>query len=228
MRILLAEDDPHLLQGLADLLGREGHTCLTADDGEAALDLFRREAPDFCVLDVMLPTMDGFALCAGIRAINAKVPILLLSARDLEIDRVRGFDSGADDYVPKPFGTRELLARIKAIARRSGAAGTPPSTATFRMGDLIIDPGRLSARRESVDIALTPREVQVLSLLHARAGQVVSRDDLFDHCWGRDYLPSSRSLDQYVSALRRKIERDAASPRIIRTVHGAGYRYPGP
>lgn len=228
MRILIAEDDAHLRRGIADLLTLEGHECIAAMDGLDALTAFRVETPDFCIFDVVMPGLDGIELCRAVRRENAEVPILLLTARGQEIDRVLGLEAGADDYVPKPFGPRELVARIRAIARRSGRRPADGMEGhRFRMGDLEIDPKALRAFRGGQVIDLTRREIKLLSVLHARAGLAVDRDELFDLCWGRDYMPNSRALDQYVSALRRKIERDPAAPLLIRTVHGVGYRYDG-
>jgi two-component system, OmpR family, alkaline phosphatase synthesis response regulator PhoP len=230
VRILIADDDLHLRRGIADLLALEGFETVVAEDGVAAWDAFRTHRPEFCILDVMMPRMDGLDLCRAIRRDDLQVPILLLTARGQEIDRVVGLEIGADDYVAKPFGSRELVARIRAILRRTRRdepAGPAPAcpTGRFRMDDIDIDPKALRAFRDGRGIDLTSREVSLLSVLHARAGQAVRRDELFDLCWGRDYMPNSRSLDQYVSALRRKIERDPASPRIIRSVHGVGYRF---
>lgn len=225
MRILIAEDDAHLRRGIADLLTLEGHDCVAVADGAAALEAFRADTPDFCIFDVVMPGLDGIELCRAIRREDEDVPILLLTARGQEIDRVIGLEVGADDYVPKPFGTRELVARIRAIARRSARRIVGEEGRRFRMGDLEIDRKALRAYRDGRTIDLTRREVEVLSVLHARAGLAVGRDELLDLCWGRDYMPNSRALDQYVSALRRKIERDPTAPRIIRTVHGVGYRY---
>ena len=241
MTILIAEDDPHLRNGIVDLLTLEGLPCLVAEDGVKALALFKQSKPDLCVFDVMMPNMDGLTLCREIRRIDPLVPILLLSARGEETDRVRGLDVGADDYVAKPFGARELIARIRAALRRAKAqevktqdAGEPngPAAATkpepaakVRMGDLEIDPKAMRAYRGDTKIDLTSREVAILLTLLERQGQAVSRDELFDLCWGRGFMPNSRALDQYVSALRKKIEIDPANPRIIRTVHGVGYRH---
>jgi DNA-binding response OmpR family regulator len=225
MRILIADDDLHLRRGIADLLALEGFETVVAEDGVAAWEAFRNQRPEFCILDVMMPRMNGLDLCRAIRREDALVPILLLTARDQEIDRVIGLEIGADDYVPKPFGSRELVARIRAILRRTRRDEPACPAGRFRMDDIEIDLKALRAFRDGHGIDLTSREVSLLSVLHARAGQAVRRDELFDLCWGRDYMPNSRSLDQYVSALRRKIERDPASPRIIRSVHGVGYRY---
>ncbi len=239
MSILIAEDDPHLRNGIVDLLTLEGYPCQVAEDGAKALALFKQEKPELCVFDVMMPHMDGLTLCREIRRLDPLVPILLLSARGEETDRVRGLDVGADDYVAKPFGARELIARVKAALRRSKAQEnqatqnqTPPTAqpaksdgARIKMDDLEIDPKAMRAFRGDTKIDLTSREVAILLTLYERRGQAVSRDELFDLCWGRGFMPNSRALDQYVSALRKKIEIDPANPRIIRTVHGVGYRH---
>ncbi|MCI4677956.1 response regulator transcription factor [Rhodoblastus acidophilus] len=230
MKILIAEDDANLRAGLVDLLALEGIDCIVAEDGEAAWRAFVEEAPALCLFDVMMPRLDGLDLCRRIRARDSRTPILLLSARGAEIDRVIGLEIGADDYIAKPFSARELVARIKAGLRRTKAAPAaevapekePPR---LRMGDIEIDPEALRAWRDGQSIDLAPRELAILRALLARAGKAVSRDELFDLAWGRDYMPNSRALDQYVSSLRRKIERDPAHPQIIKTVHGVGYRY---
>lgn len=238
MSILIAEDDPHLRNGIVDLLTLEGYPCQVAEDGAKALALFKLEKPELCVFDVMMPQMDGLTLCREIRRLDPLVPILLLSARGEETDRVRGLDVGADDYVAKPFGARELIARVKAALRRAKAQENqttnqaPPTAqpakadgARIKMDDLEIDPKAMRAFRGDTKIDLTSREVAILLTLYERRGQAVSRDELFDLCWGRGFMPNSRALDQYVSALRKKIEIDPANPRIIRTVHGVGYRH---
>jgi two-component system, OmpR family, alkaline phosphatase synthesis response regulator PhoP len=241
MTILIAEDDPHLRNGIVDLLTLEGFPCQVAEDGAKALALFRQAKPDLCVFDVMMPAMDGLTLCREIRRLDPLVPILLLSARGEETDRVRGLDVGADDYVAKPFGARELIARIRAALRRAKAqesqtedgkeangamaASKAEPSARVKMDDLDVDPKAMRAYRGDVKIDLTAREVAILLTLYERRGQAVSRDELFDLCWGRGFMPNSRALDQYVSALRKKIELDPANPRIIRTVHGVGYRH---
>ncbi len=231
MKILIAEDDPNLRAGLVDLLTLEGIDCIVAEDGETAWRAFVEQTPDLCLFDVMMPQLDGLDLCRRIRARDLHTPILLLSARGAEIDRVIGLEIGADDYIAKPFSARELVARIKAGLRRVKVAAPAAENAAAKeagrmnMGDLEIDPEALRARRGGQTIDLAPRELAILKLLLAREGKAVSRDDLFDIAWGRDYMPNSRALDQYVSSLRRKIEIDPARPRIIKTVHGVGYRY---
>lgn len=223
MLILIAEDDAHLRNGLAELLHLEGFETVTAECGTSALQAFEDAQPDFCILDVSMPGLDGFETCKRIRQRNAHIPILFLTARNEEIDRVLGLGLGADDYMGKPFSAQELIARIKAIGRRAARSQTP--SAVFEMGDLKIDPHALRAYRAQNTIELSPRDVAVLKLLHQHSGLVVSRDQLYDHCWGQDHFSNSRALDQFISTLRRKIEPDPAKPRIIATVHGAGYRY---
>jgi two-component system, OmpR family, alkaline phosphatase synthesis response regulator PhoP len=225
MHILIVEDDPHLRRGIVDLLQLEGFDCVAVGDGASAMVQLDLRAPDFCILDVMLPGENGYAVCRKIREQLPNVPILFLSACREELDRILGFECGADDYLAKPFSTRELVARIKAITRRVEAK---PDLPIFTMGDLDIDPRALRAYREDRAIDLSMREIQLLQVLHRQVGLAVSRNDLFDACWGRDYMPNSRSLDQFVSALRHKIERDPTTPSIIRTVHGVGYRYERP
>ncbi|MFS8039636.1 response regulator transcription factor [Xanthobacter sp. AM33] len=228
--VLLAEDDQNLRQGLAELLALEGFACLSAPDGDTALALARDHAPliAIAIVDVTMPKLDGFALCRKIREHDPALPILILSARDTETDRVLGLEYGADDFLTKPFGARELLARIRALLRRAALSpARPPPTARFILGDIEVAPEELRAYRGKRRIDLTKREVTLLRILHDRKGLVVSRNDLCDLCWGRDYMPNSRAVDQYISALRRKIEHDPANPRIVRTVHGFGYRFDG-
>lgn len=228
MLILIAEDDTNLRRGLSDFLGLEGFETIAAETGPRALEMVERDNPDFCILDVGLPGIDGFEVCRRIRAAGRDLPILFLTARNEELDRVLGFGLGADDYLAKPFSSRELIARIRAIARRKAPlphprAGNPDGS--FIMRDLLIEPRALRAFRGDVVIGLSQREVKFLTVLHERAGLAVPRDALYDACWGRSYFPNSRALDQFVAALRRKIERDPAAPEIIATVHGVGYRF---
>lgn len=228
MKVLIAEDDLHIREGLADLLAGEGYEPITAADGSMAMTLFEAEKPALVLLDIMMPGMSGYDVCRAIRARDTQVPVIFISARSEEIDRVLGLELGADDYIMKPFGVREVVARVHAVTRRLRLAQpeVPDSPTQWRMADLEIDARQLRARRaDGQSIDLSPRDLKILELLHQRAGQVISRDELYNHAWGRQYLPSSRTLDQQVSQLRKRIETDAANPRIIATVHGVGYRY---
>lgn len=227
MRILIAEDDANLRRGLAELLQLEGFETTTAECGSSALAEFEKSAPDFCILDVSMPDLDGFETCKRIRSRNPNVPILFLTARNEEIDRLLGLGLGADDYMGKPFSPQELIARIRAIARRAGSSGSSARSPdqVFAMRDLKIDPRALRAYREGNAIGLSQREALVLRYLHDRAGLVVTRDELYNHCWGQEHFSNSRALDQFISTLRRKIEINPSLPGIIATVHGVGYRY---
>ena len=232
MKILIAEDDLHIRQGLSDLLSQEGYEIETAENGKIALELFQKQKPQFVILDIMMPEMDGYSVCREIRAVDNDIPIIFLSAKSEEIDRVIGLELGADDYISKPFGTREVVARIRAITRRYLKTSAPTSSAStetqvdsFKFGELEILPNELRAKKGSVCIDLSLREVKVLQTLAKHQGEVVSRDLLFNECWGYDHMPNSRTLDQHISKLRKLIEDDPADPQLIKTVHGAGYRY---
>jgi DNA-binding response OmpR family regulator len=223
MTILLADDDPVTLESLAACLQPEGFHTLLARDGEEALALWHKHKPDLLCLDIMMPRLDGYEVCRRVRAADASVPILFLSAKSEEIDVVVGLRLGADDFVRKPFGKHELLARIGSALRRTQVAKTP--SVSFQLGPLRVFPAELRAQREEVSMDLTPREVAILKLLHERPGQVLSRDTLLDVCWGLEYMPESRTLDQHIAKLRKKIER--VSEEIIETVRGVGYRWRG-
>ena len=193
------------------------------------IDFFRAENPDFVCLDVMMPGLNGYEVCKQIRKQDEKVPILFLTAKAEEIDAVLGLELGADDYMTKPFGVKEIIARIRAILRRTATRSTTPADTQgedeFIMDDLRIVPAELRGYRGEDDVSLSPRDVKVLRLLYQRRGKVVDRNTLADEVWGVDYFPESRALDQHISQLRKRVERDPSNPRIIRTVHGAGYRY---
>ncbi|MBB5031528.1 response regulator transcription factor [Prosthecobacter vanneervenii] len=223
MTILLAEDDPVTLESLATCLQPEGFRVLRARDGQEALTLWQKHKPDILCLDIMMPGTDGYEVCRRVRAADATVPILFLSAKSEEIDVVVGLRLGADDFVRKPFGKHELIARIGSALRRTQAATS--SVVSFQLGPLRVFPAELRAQRGADSMDLTPREVSILKLLHERVGQVLSRDTLLDVCWGLDYMPESRTLDQHIAKLRKKIERE--SEEIIETVRGVGYRWRG-
>ncbi len=228
MRVLVAEDDDNIRNGLIEVLEREGYTPTAARDGQEALDRFRAEAPDFVCLDIMMPHLSGYDVCRDIRRENANVPIIFISAKSEEVDKVLGLELGADDFIMKPFGVREVIARIRAVTRRAFAAQSPAKApAPFRMLDLEVVPAELRAKRGEQVIDLSLREVRILETFHKNPGRVLDRNMLLDACWGQDYFPNSRTLDQHICQLRKHIEKDPKEPALIRTVHGAGYRYDG-
>ena len=227
MKILVAEDDRNILKGLVEIFEAEGYETLEARDGRAALDLYRSQQPDFVCLDIMMPGMSGYDVCREIRKDRANVPVIFISAKSEEIDKVLGLELGADDFISKPFGVREVVARIRAVTRRylATSAGAGAGDAPFEMGDLEILPDELRARRGDEAIDLSLRDVEILKVLHANTGKAVDRHTLFSEVWGIDHIPNSRTLDQHISQLRKRIEHDPHNPNIIQTVHGVGYRY---
>lgn len=226
MKVLVAEDNPFTLNGLTEVLRAEGYQVLAASDGMAAMQVFEREAPDFVCLDIMMPGVNGYDVCRRMRAARPQTPIVFITAKSEEVDKVLGLDLGADDFIVKPFGVKEVVARIRAVTRRCRPSAIADAE-TFQMGDVTVYPAELRARRESETIELSLRDVKLLQLLYACRGRVLDRNTIFNHCWGEEYFPNSRTLDQHVSQLRKRIELDPKSPTIIRTVHGAGYRYEG-
>ena len=221
MLILFADDDPATLDALSACATHDGFDVALAQDGNEALRLWRDRKPDLCCLDIMMPGMSGYDVCRGIRAEDADVPVMFLSAKSEEIDVVAGLRLGADDFLRKPFGKQELMARINAALRRSRKPGHGRS---FTIQDLTVHVDELRAERDSQSIDLSPREVGILEFLYERLGHVVSREELFTHCWKAAYYPASRTLDQHIANLRKKIERDPDNPDLILTIHGAGYR----
>lgn len=229
MRILVAEDDPLTREALVACLEGEGFAVSASSDGHEALAFWQRESPDLVCLDIMMPGLDGYEVCRRIRATRSRVPVVFLSAKNEEIDVVVGLELGADDFVRKPFGRHELLARIRSALRRSAgteAANAPRPRESFAMGPITVYPKELRAEREGEMIELTPREIAIMTLLHERRGEAVDRDTLLDRCWGMDYFPESRTLDQHIAKLRKKIGDDPAEPRVLETVRGVGYRFP--
>ena len=229
MKVLIAEDDENTRQGLAEILETEGYEVLPARNGQETLDVFERESPDFVCLDIMMPRVDGYEVCREIRRKNKTVPVIFISAKSEEIDKVVGLELGADDFIVKPFGVKEVVARIRAVTRRCMASRElNESEQPFAMGDLKVFPAELRARRGSTDaIDLSLRDCRILRLLKDNEGKVLDRNAIFDACWGLRYMSDSRSLDQHISQLRKRIEKDHKNPRIILTVHGVGYRYDG-
>jgi two-component system, OmpR family, response regulator RegX3 len=223
MRILIVEDEQPLRAGLEDLLAAAGHEVAAAADGHAALAAGLAEPFDLVVLDLMLPGVDGIEVCRRLRQARPEIAILMLTARGSEDDKVAGFAAGADDYVAKPFGVRELLARIEAFARRAGRQ--PQPLQILEVAGCRIDLGRHEARRGSQSVALTPREVGILRWLHRHRGRAVSRAELLENVWGASADLQTRTVDMTIAKLRQKIEPDPASPRIVVTVLGAGYAW---
>lgn len=224
MKILIADDDPIMLDSLQVCVASEGFAFIAASNGAEALELWNKHRPDILCLDIMMPILDGYEVCRRVRAIDPQVPILFLSAKSEEIDVVVGLQLGADDFVRKPFGKHELIARIRSVLRRANSVSG--RSQSFTMHDLTVWPSELRAERGGVSIDLTPRETQILSLLHERAGLMVDRDTLLNKCWGIDYFPESRTLDQHIAKLRKRIETDPDRP-LIETIRGVGYRFRG-
>jgi DNA-binding response OmpR family regulator len=220
--VLIVEDDPAILLGLEDNLRFEGHEVLTATDGETGYRLARDKKPELMILDLMLPKLNGLDICRKLRVEGFQAPILMLTARGEENDRVVGLDMGADDYVAKPFSIRELLARVRALLRRTRAADALPQE--LRFADVAIDFRRFEATKGGAPIELRRKEFGVLRLLASRPGEVVTRDGLLNEVWGLENYPSTRTVDNVIGSLRAKIESDPAAPRDLITVHGVGYK----
>jgi DNA-binding response OmpR family regulator len=223
-RILIVEDDLAILRGLKDNLEYESYEVLTATDGEQGYGLIHGKKPDLVILDLMLPRMSGYELCRKVRKEGNAIPILMLTARGEEVDRVLGLDLGADDYVTKPFSVPELLARIRAIIRRvqQDKSGDLPDALHF--GEISIDFKCFEARKGGKVLNMSPKEFGVLRVLAARAGEVVTRDELLDAVWGYDQYPTTRTVDNHIALLRTKLEDDPSNPRHLITVHGVGYK----
>jgi len=223
-RILVVEDEPGIALGLGDDLRMEGYEVEIAGDGLTAARLAREGSFDLIVLDVMLPGKDGFEVCRELRRGGLRTPILMLTAKTREAEKVLGFELGADDYVTKPFGTRELRARIKALLRR--AAGERVAE-PYRFGDVEVDFERGELRRGGRAVELTAIEFKLLEVFVRSRGRVLSRDRLLDGAWGADTFASERIVDNHIANLRRKIEPDPANPRYLRNLRGLGYRFDG-
>lgn len=224
MKVLVAEDDRFTREGLTELLEGEGYQVVAAADGADAVRLFRHESPDFVCLDIMMPGQSGYDACRAMRAASPEVPIIFISAKAEEADRLVGFDVGADDFIAKPFSVREVVARVRAVARRC-CATKANAPAAFEMHDLMVLPGELRAKRGDRVIDLSPRDVRILKMLADNAGRALDRNTIFNYAWGEDYFPNSRTLDQHISQLRKRVETDPRNPSLIKTVHGVGYRY---
>jgi DNA-binding response OmpR family regulator len=229
-KILVVEDDPAIREALLEAVEADGHAGVGAADGAAAVRLFEAGSFDLVLLDLMLPVMNGYDVCRRIREKDKRVPVVMLTAKGEEIDKVLGLELGADDYVTKPFGPRELVARMHAAFRRADLAAEAPVPAaaadTFYFGSALIDRKRFTAARGGTVSVLTPRELNLLEVFVRCKGEVLSRDRLLNEVWGIDYLGTTRTLDQHVAQVRRKVEGDGP-PRLIKTVHGVGYQFVG-
>jgi DNA-binding response OmpR family regulator len=221
-RILIIEDETPMRTALADVLEAEGYRTLAAADGEAGLRKAIEEKPDLILLDIMMPKLDGFAVCAELRRLANTVPVLMLTAKGQVEDRVTGLDAGADDYLVKPFSTEELLARVRALLRRLQRQGR--AAAKLKLGEVEIDLARQTAMRGRKAIHLTAKEFAILRLMAESPGEPVTRERFLDAVWGYAAFPTTRTVDNHIASLRAKIEPNPDEPRWIKTVHGVGYR----
>ncbi len=220
--VLIVEDDPSIALGLRMNLEAEGYGVLSAEDGEQALDVVREEEPHLLILDVMLPNMNGFEVLRTLRREGRTMPIIILSARTGEIDKVTGLELGAEDYVAKPFSLAELLARIRAALRR-GAPPKPHRTVSF--GEVVVDPEARDVRKQDELVDMTATEFDVLMCFLQSKGRALTRDEIFRHVWGPNHHGTPRTIDNFVQQLRAKLEDDPQAPRYFRTVRGVGYRF---
>jgi DNA-binding response OmpR family regulator len=227
-RLLIVEDDAHIRLGLCDALRAEGYEITECNHGAQAGPLLRQHKCDLVILDIMLPGKSGYDICREIRAGKNRVPILLLSAKGQEIDKVVGLELGADDYVTKPFSLRELLARVHALLRRAEPGGNATDIPDeIRFGNVRVDSKALRGRRGKESFELTPRELKVLAVLYRERGRAVARETILNEVWGIEYYGTTRTLDQLIVKLRQKIEEVPGEPAHLLTVHSLGYRLEG-
>ncbi|HTL17404.1 MAG TPA: response regulator transcription factor [Patescibacteria group bacterium] len=225
-KILIVEDDPHILLGLEEVLRSESFEVAVCNRGDQAWAAFNKHHPALIVLDVMLPGMSGYDVCRDLRSRKVTTPVLMLTAKGQELDKVVGLDLGADDYVTKPFGVRELLARIHALLRRSAKpySATPDKTGLFKIGSATINPKTFEVTRGKNLEKLTGKELKLLQLFHSHSGEVLSRDRLLSEVWGYNYYGTTRTLDQVIVQVRKKLGDNDGEPRHLLTVHGIGYK----
>ena len=223
-RLLVVDDDANLRHALGYAFRQEGFEVVTAEDGTQALTSFRQTHPDLVVLDVMLPGRDGFEVCRALRR-ESDVPVIMLTARDTELDKVVGLEIGADDYLAKPFSTRELVARVRAMLRRTRRVEPARADARIEVEELILDGSRHRVTLGGREIALKPKEFDLLAFFMGHAGQVFGREQLLASVWGYDFAGDSRTVDTHVKTLREKLGDNAERPRWIETVRGVGYRF---
>jgi two-component system alkaline phosphatase synthesis response regulator PhoP len=223
-RILIVDDEPEMVRGLEDNLRFEGYQTLSAADGRRGLALALSDAPDLLLLDIMMPGMSGWDVCRELRQKGLDIPVIMLTARGEEVDRVLGLELGADDYVTKPFSLRELLARIRAVLRRPGPR---QKFVEFAFGDVRLHLRARQAFKAGKEVRLTRKEFELLRYLVEHRGEVVTRDRLLDEVWGYDQYPTTRTVDTHILRLRQKFETDPEHPAYIVTAHGQGYRFVG-
>jgi DNA-binding response OmpR family regulator len=224
MKILIIEDEPSMQLGLRDNLEMEGYSADVAGDGETGLSKLKTDLYDLVLLDVMLPKLSGFDVCRAARATGVKTPIILLTAKGEEIDKVIGLELGADDYITKPFSVRELLARIKAILRRTQDESAIKTKSKVHIGRLLVDFTLLQAEENQEEVKLSHKEFEILSFLFKNKNQTVSRYDLLENVWGYEEQITTRTVDNFILRLRQKVEVNPNQPKVILTVHGSGYK----
>lgn len=223
--ILVVDDEPSMREGLADNLEFEGYKVELASNGKEALEKLRNEIYDLVILDVMMPEVNGFDVCKKLRSDGNEIPVILLTAKGEEIDRVLGLEFGADDYITKPFSLREMIARIKAILRRSQNSHSGTSLNNFqKIGLIEVDFKQFEAKKNNIEIKLSHREFEVLHYLWDHNNEIVTRNDLLKNIWKYDEFPTTRTIDNFVLRLRQKIEINSNDPKILLTVHGIGYK----
>jgi DNA-binding response OmpR family regulator len=222
-KILVVEDEPNMIRGLKDNLEFEGYEVTTAETGTAGLSHMLKSSFDLVLLDIMLPEMSGFDVCKKAREAGQEVPIIFLTAKSEEIDKVVGLELGSDDYITKPFSVRELLARIKAVLRRKGPAGRDGAHDEIQIGRLRVNFSTYSAEDRGGLVKMSHKEFAVLKYLVDNKNTIISRNDLLEKVWGYDETPTTRTVDNFIVKLRHKIEKDPNDPKIILTVHGTGY-----
>lgn len=223
LNILIVEDDINIASGLVQLMQLEGYMANAVYDGKQGLEAYKQGTFDLIIIDIMMPVMDGYELCKSIRKKDNDTPIIFLSAKNDEIDKVVGLELGADDFISKPFGAREVVARIHAIMRRK--LPTEKNDCEFDLVDLKINTNANRAFRGDKIIELSSRDIKILQLFFNNKGAVITRDMISDYAWGHDYLFNSRAIDQHIFQLRKRIEVNPQEPQIIKTVHGEGFRY---
>ena len=221
-KILLVEDEESFREGLSFMLSKEGYEVITANNGNDAVSQFEQHGADLVLLDVMLPGLSGLDVCKKLRTMT-KVPIIMLTAKDTELDKVLGLEIGADDYITKPFSSRELLARVKAILRRVG--GVEEKTSVLEIGPVRVDTERHLVTVDGVEQSLPLKEFDLLVYLMQNAGRVLTRVQLIDRIWGSDYFGDTKTLDVHVKRIRSRIEKDEANPKFIQTIRGLGYKF---